>query len=241
MKQENNHFWIGGKNTVLEVIKHNPNRIKQILYSQDLKIDRNNYKKIKFTRSNNHEFEIIFKDSSFVHQGIAAQIKKTEYQNDKGIQNLTDNQNIVIIDNISDPRNLGSIIRTCVAFGVKILILEKGVNIDSHYLYKSASGATEHINFIKVSNINNAIRLLKKNNFFIYSSNLKSKKFLEEINFSENNCIILGSESKGVRQLVLKNSDETFKIAQTKNIDSLNVSNSAAIILNHLFQKKRAR
>jgi len=124
---------------------------------------------------------------------------------------------------------------------VEILILEKGVNIDSHYLYKSASGATEHINFIKVSNINNAIKLLKKNNFFIYSSNLKSKKYLEEINFSENNCIILGSESKGVRQLVLKNSDETFKIAQTKNIDSLNVSNSAAIILNHLFQKKRAR
>ena len=241
MKQENNHFWIGGKNTVLEVIKHNPNRIKQILYSQDLKIDRNNYKKIKFTRSHNHEFEKIFKDSSFVHQGIAAQIKKTEYENDKGIQNLTDNQNIVIIDNISDPRNLGSIIRTCVAFGVQILILEKGVNIDSYYLYKSASGATEHINFIKVSNINNAIRLLKKNNFFIYSSNLKSKKHLEEINFSENNCIILGSESKGVRQLVLKNSDETFKIAQTKNIDSLNVSNSAAIILNHLFQKKRAR
>jgi len=241
MKQENNHFWIGGKNTVLEVIKRNPNRIKQILYLQDIKINQNNYKKIKFTRSNNHEFERIFKDSNFVHQGVAAQIKKTEYKNDKGIQNLTDNQNIVIIDNISDPRNLGSIIRTCVAFGVKILILEKGVNIDSHYLYKSASGATEHINFIKVSNINNAIKLLKKNNFFIYSSNLKSKKFLEEINFSENNCIILGSESKGVRQLVLKNSDETFKIAQTKNIDSLNVSNSAAIILNHLFQKKRAR
>ena len=241
MKQENNHFWIGGKNTVFEVIKHSPNRIKQIFYLQDLKINQSNYKKIKFVKSNSHEFERIFKDCNFVHQGMAALIKKTEYKNDKEINNLNNNQNIVIIDNINDPRNLGSIIRTCVAFGVQFIILEKGISIDSHYLYKSASGATEHVNFIKVSNINNAIKLLKKKNFFIYSSDLKSKKFLDEINFSENNCVILGSESKGVRQLILKNSDETFKIAQTKNIDSLNVSNSAAIILNHLFQKKRAR
>ena len=241
MKQENNHFWIGGKNTVFEVIKHSPNRIKQIFYLQDLKINQSNYKKIKFVKSTNHEFERIFKDCNFVHQGMAALIKKTEYKNDKEINNLNNNQNIVIIDNINDPRNLGSIIRTCVAFGVQFIILEKGISIDSHYLYKSASGATEHVNFIKVSNINNAIKLLKKKNFFIYSSDLKSKKFLDEINFSENNCVILGSESKGVRQLILKNSDETFKIAQTKNIDSLNVSNSAAIILNHLFQKKRAR
>ena len=146
-----------------------------------------------------------------------------------------------MLDGIEDPRNIGSIIRSAVAFDFKYIILEKSINIDGHYLFKSASGATEHINFIKVSNLNNAINLLKKNNFYIYASSLNSKKFLDQISFHTNNCIILGSESKGVKKLLLQNSDETFKINQTDKIDSLNVSNSAAVIFNHLYQKKRAR
>ena len=240
MKQENNLFWIGGKNTVLEVIRSKKRRIKKIFLTKtnQFNLERKN---IEFKICNNLEIDSIFKDNSFVHQGIAALVEKTPSDKDKSLNNIPGNENTVMLDGIEDPRNIGSIIRSAVAFDFKYLILEKSINIDSHYLFKSASGATEHINFIKVSNLNNAINLLKKNNFYIYASSLNSEKFLDEMSFHTNNCIILGSESKGVKKLLLQNSDETFKINQTDKIDSLNVSNSAAVIFNYLYQKKRAR
>jgi len=239
MKQENNYFWIGGKNTVIEVIKNNKREIKKIL------LNKNNSKTlpkndIPFKISSTSEIDNIFNDKDFVHQGIAALVKKTQTFKDNHIKNIKKNENVIILDNIYDPRNIGSIIRSAVAFEIRYIILEKTVNINSHYLFKSASGATENIEFIKLSNLNNAITLLKKNNFYVYTSSLQAKKNLEDINFHTNNCIILGSESRGVKKLLLKNSDETFKINQSKNIESLNVSNSAAIILNHIYQKKRA-
>lgn len=239
MKQENNYFWIGGKNTVIEVIKNKKRGIKKILLSKNNSktLPKNN---IPFKVSNTSEIDKIFDDKDFVHQGIAALVKNTQTFKDNHIKNIKKNENVIILDNIYDPRNIGSIIRSAVAFEIKYIILEKSVNINSHYLFKSASGATENIEFIKLSNLNNAITLLKKNNFYVYTSSLQAKKNLEDINFHTNNCIILGSESRGVKKLLLKNSDETFKINQSKNIESLNVSNSAAIILNHLYQKKRA-
>ena len=239
MKQENNYFWIGGKNTVIEVIKNKKREIKKILLNKNNSktLPKNN---IPFKISNTSEIDNIFDDKDFVHQGIAALVKNTQTFKDNHIKNIKKNENVIILDNIYDPRNIGSIIRSAVAFEIKYIILEKSVNINSHYLFKSASGATENIEFIKLSNLNNAIALLKKNNFYVYTSSLQAKKNLEDINFHTNNCIILGSESLGVKKLLLKNSDETFKIKQSKNIESLNVSNSAAIILNHLYQKKRA-
>lgn len=239
MKQENNYFWIGGKNTVIKVIKNKKREIKKILLNKNNSktLPKNN---IPFKISNTSEIDNIFDDKDFVHQGIAALVKNTQTFKDNHIKNIKKNENVIILDNIYDPRNIGSIIRSAVAFEIKYIILEKSVNINSHYLFKSASGATENIEFIKLSNLNNAITLLKKNNFYVYASSLQAKKNLEDINFHTNNCIILGSESRGVKKLLLKNSDETFKIKQSKNIESLNVSNSAAIILNHLYQKKRA-
>ena len=239
MKQENNYFWIGGKNTVIEVIKNNKREIKKILLNKNNSeiLPKNN---IPVKISNISEIDNIFDDKDFVHQGIAALVKNTQTFKDNHIKNIKKNENVIILDNIYDPRNIGSIIRSAVAFEIKYIILEKSVNINSHYLFKSASGATENIEFIKLSNLNNAITLLKKNNFYVYTSSLQAKKNLEDINFHTNNCIILGSESHGVKKLLLKNSDETFKINQSQNIESLNVSNSAAIIFNHLYQKKRA-
>ena len=111
-------------------------------------------------------------------------------------------------------------------------------NSEIFWSFKSASGATEYVNFIKVSNLNNAIKLLKKNNFYIYATSLNSNFYLDKIDFHTKNCLILGSESKGIKKLILKNSDIVFKIRQSSKIDSLNVSNSAAIILSTLYKKR---
>jgi len=232
MKQKDNFFWVGGKHTIHEISKWKKRNIKQVLsikknYSskglQEIVVDAKKINKI-------------FNDPTFVHQGLAALVEKTKFLKDKDIKNIPDNSNIALLDNINDIRNIGSIIRNCAAFEISYLIIEKKINIDSHYLFKSASGATEHIQFIKVSNLNTAIQELKKNSFFIFSTSLNAKKRIDEISFGSKNCIVLGSEAEGVRNLISKNSDEHFKIKHSSKVDSLNVSNTSAVIFNHLYQ-----
>lgn len=233
MADVNNFFWIGGKNTIHEVIKWKKRSVKQVLstkkfyslgYEQETLVDVKKINKI-------------FNDPTFAHQGIAALVEKTKFLKERDIKNIPDNSNIVLLDNINDIRNIGSIIRNCAAFEISFIIIEKKTTIDTHYLFKSASGATEHVQFIKVSNLNTAIHELKKNGFFVFSSSLEAKKNIEEVSFGNKNCIILGSEEKGVKNLINKNSDEIFKIKHSSKVDSLNVSNSSAVILNHLYQK----
>ena len=134
-------------------------------------------------------------------------MEKTKFLKERDIKNIPDNSNIILLDNINDIRNIGSIIRNCAAFEISFIIIEKKTTIDTHYLFKSASGATEHVQFIKVSNLNTAIQELKKNGFFVFSSSLEAKKNIEEVSFGNKNCIILGSEEKGVKNLINKNSD----------------------------------
>ena len=206
--------------------------IKQILSTKKINTSNNPQETLVDPKKINK----IFNDPTFVHQGLAALVEKTEFLKDKDIKNIPDHSNIVLLDNVNDIRNIGSIIRNCAAFEISHLIIEKKINIDTHYLFKSASGATEHIQFIKVTNLNTAILELKRNGFFVFSTSLHAKKTIKEINFGSKNCIVLGSEGEGVRNLISKNSDEHFKIKHSSKVDSLNVSNTSAIILNHLYQ-----
>ncbi|MDC3023742.1 RNA methyltransferase, partial [Pelagibacteraceae bacterium] len=99
---------------------------------------------------------------------------------------------------------------------------------------KSASGAAEIVNYIRVTNIRRAISFLKKNNYWIYgfdSSNINNSK----LNFSKKSVLVFGSEGKGIRELVKKECDEIMQINMKNNlkfeIDSLNVSNATSIAL----------
>ena len=105
----------------------------------------------------------------------------------------------------------------------------------SQEMYKSASGGMEFINIIKVSNLNNAIEILKKNQVWIYGldGNSKSSSVFKE-NFDKRLAFVLGSENLGIKNLVKQNCDKIFRIPINSNIGSLNVSNAAAAILSIL-------
>ena len=101
-------------------------------------------------------------------------------------------------------------------------------------LYKSASGAAEIVNYIRVTNIRRAISFLKKNNYWIYGFD-SSKNKNSKLNFSQKSVLVFGSEGKGIRELVKKECDEIMQINMKNNlkfeIDSLNVSNATSIAL----------
>ena len=156
----------------------------------------------------------------------------------KNLENLLQDNNlntVVFLDQINDPRNIGSIIRNCVAFNIKYLILENNsVNLKSNAMHKASSGYIENISIIEVSNINNALIKLKKENFFIYGMDSNAGKELASVNFVKKKIIILGSEGKGIRKNVSEKCNQLIKIKMNKETESLNVSNASAIILHHI-------
>ena len=105
-------------------------------------------------------------------------------------------------------------------------------------LYKSASGCVEHLKIFQVSNINTTLKYLRDKNFWIYGFTANSDKNFTEVKWNGNNVLLFGSEGHGLNQHTKKYTDFSVKININKNIESLNISNSAAIVFHHINQQK---
>ena len=173
-----------------------------------------------------------------IHQGIVVYADSLPV---KAISDIGNEEDLVIIlDSLNDPQNVGSIIRTAYAFGVTTIIYSKHNSFEiTPFLIKSASGAFENVKLIEVTNLNKTIDFLKKNNFWIVGLDSKSKIEISSVPKDLKKAVVFGSENKGIKKLILDNCDfkVKVKIKKDKLIDSLNVSNAAAITLFE-FRKK---
>lgn len=232
-----NSYWISGIHAVQAALNNKERNVLEIAVLEENLNKLLNANKIKISIQNKKFFNKIFKseDKNFTHQGVAAKIRPLLKKN---LENLLQDNNlntVVFLDQINDPRNIGSIIRNCVAFNIKYLILENNsVNLKSNAMHKASSGYIENISIIEVSNINNALIKLKKENFFIYGMDSNAGKELASVNFVKKKIIILGSEGKGIRKNVSEKCNQLIKIKMNKETESLNVSNASAIILHHI-------
>ena len=173
-----------------------------------------------------------------IHQGIVVYADSLPVKVISDIRNEEDL--VIILDSLNDPQNVGSIIRTAYAFGVKTIIYSKHNSFEiTPFLIKSASGAFENVKLIEVTNLNKTIDFLKKNNFWIVGLDSKSKIEVSSVPKDLKKAVVFGSENKGIKKLILDNCDFRVKvnIKKDKLIDSLNVSNAAAITLFE-FRKK---
>ena len=232
-----NSYWISGIHAVQAALNNKERDVLEVVVLEENLNKLLNTNKIKISVQNKKFFNKIFKseDINFTHQGIAAKIRPLLKKN---LENLLQDNNlntVVFLDQINDPRNIGSIIRNCVAFNIKYLILENNsVNLKSNAMHKASSGYIENISIIEVSNINNALIKLKKENFFIYGMDSNGGRELGSVNFVKKKIIILGSEGKGIRKNVSEKCNQLIKIKMNKETESLNVSNASAIILHHI-------
>ena len=173
-----------------------------------------------------------------IHQGIVVYADSLPV---KAISDIRNEEDLVIIlDSLNDPQNVGSIIRTAYAFGVKTIIYSKHNSFEiTPFLIKSASGAFENVKLIEVTNLNKTIDFLKKNNFWIVGLDSKSEIEISSVPKDLKKAVVFGSENRGIKKLILDNCDFRVKvnIKKDKLIDSLNVSNAAAITLFE-FRKK---
>jgi len=232
-------YWIGGKQATKAAILNPSRKIFEIKISKENKEFAENLiklskKKFQVSYIENKKLNKIFK-SSINHQGIAALVgSKKNITTEDILEQLREKNNplVVVLDDITDQRNIGSIIRSCVAFFVDaIFIPKKNFNENNESMNKSASGGVEYVPIIPIINVSNLLEKLKANDFWVLGLDLETTKEITSYKWSKKNAIVLGSEGKGMKKLVKKNCDELIKIKINPKIDSLNVSNAMAAAL----------
>ena len=170
------------------------------------------------------------------HQGIVAKVTPFKYCEVSDILEVAERKNekpfIVILDEIEDPHNLGSIIRTAELCGVHGIIIPKRRNVGvTSTVYKCSAGAIEHMKIAKVTNINATIDILKEKGIWIYGADIEGKDFSYNTDVSGACALIIGSEGKGISSLTLKKCDLLVKIPMIGKINSLNASVATAVLL----------
>ena len=236
-------FFIIGKHAVIEALKNPKRKVlrvflteesKKIIYRENQNIDL--LKSVKIHFKTKKELDNYSNRENLLHQGFVAEIEHLEEINLKDfIKNKNKYMNFVCINDVTDPRNIGSLIRSAAAFNLNGLIVkERSFPSESKLMYKAASGGIEYLNIFKVSNINTTLKFLRENNFWIYGFDSSSKKKITDTKWSNNNILLFGSEGYGIKKHTLKYADFLVKIGINKKIESLNISNSAAIVFHYI-------
>ncbi len=175
------------------------------------------------------------------NQGIIAEASPIKYLDlNDFLENLKKDQPLMLLlDGITDVRNFGAIARTSLAAGVDGIIIPQGGNVQiTDDAIKSSAGALLKIPVIRVIHLKDAIYQLRSYNFSIIAATEKATKTIYEADFKKPIGLILGNEEKGIQPTLLKLCDDTIKIPIIGNIDSLNVSVSAGIIIYEIFRQR---
>ncbi len=176
------------------------------------------------------------------HQGIIAKVESYQYRDFEEILSkiqLKKTFAVLILDHLFDPQNLGSILRSAHAFGVDLVILPKdrSVNI-SPTVVRLSAGSSEYLSICKEANLNRVIKEFKKIDAWVFGADLTNGQDINNVEFDKKTVLVMGSEKKGMSRLVKDNCDYLVKIPINKDVDSLNVSAAASIILYEINQQQ---
>ena len=198
-------------------------------------------KDVKVYFKTKKELDKYCKNENILHQGYVAEIEKLEDLSLKEfIKTKKKNKTFICLQGVTDPRNIGSIIRSASAFNIDGIIVK-----DRHYpetskaMYKASSGSIEYINVFKVSNINTTLKFLREKNFWVYGFDSHAKKDFSEVEWKGDNILLFGSEGFGLNEKTEKYVDYSVKIKINKDLESLNISNSASIVFFHINKAKK--
>lgn len=228
-----------GKNAVLEALKSQM-QINKVSFSKSINrkdvaeiIALCEEKKIPYTWVEKEKLDQLGK----AHQGVAGFASPIDYVS---LDSLLQHEGLlVILDGITDPHNLGAILRSAHAFGAVGIVLPKrrSATLDE-VSFKASAGAAAHLPIARVSNLRDAVDACKERGFWVYGADLQGKNFLPQVAFDKKAVIIIGSEDKGIGDLLKKNCDVLYKIPMG-DFDSLNASVAAGISFYQYFIQHR--
>jgi len=239
-------FLIVGKHAVVEALKNPSRKIERVFVTEDAqkKVNRENqslnlFKNLQVFYKSRRELDNLCGRDETAHQGLVVEVEQLEEVTLKEfiLDNKNKNINLIALEEVTDPRNIGSIIRSAVAFNIDgIIVKERSFPSKSKLLYKSASGGAEHLKIFKVSNVNTTLRFLKTKNFWISGFDVSANKDFTKNKWDGKNVLLFGSEGFGLKSKTLMHSDFKFKVKMNTNIESLNISNTVSVVCHHIYQ-----
>ena len=240
-------FFIVGKHPVIEALKNSKRKVLRVFLTEESKktIHRENQKRnllkdVKVFFKTKKELDKYSTKENLMHQGYVAEIEHLDDIVLKEFIKEKENLNIVCIDQVTDPRNIGSIIRSIASFKIDgIIVKDRHFPAESKLMYKSASGCMEHINIFKVSNINTTLKYLREKNFWVYGFDSNAKQDFTDLKWEGNNILLFGSEGYGISKHTLNYTDYLVKITINNKVESLNISNSASIVFHYINKIKK--
>ncbi len=170
------------------------------------------------------------------HQGILAFVARVQYMDlQQVIDHVVSNGDLplfLMLDGVTDVRNIGAIARSAVCCGAQAIIIpDKGVGALNEEAMKSSAGALEQIHICRVNSLLKALDTMHLNGIKVFTSEMRAEQNVFELPFTDPCCIIMGDEGKGVQPYLAKAADHFFKIPMAANFDSFNVSVATGIIL----------
>ncbi len=217
-------------------LKNNNRVIKNLYIADSASHLCNNNRNVKAQIKDKKFFSQLLGDVN--HQNIAIEVSPLTPPHYETFLNQSQ-CTILILDQITDPHNVGAIIRNASAFGVDCIIMPQDNSPpESGIIAKTSAGALETVPIIYVTNIVHFIKEAKSHGFWCYGADGNAKISIDEEKFASKKIIIMGSEGKGMRKLVREHCDILIKIPTSGTIESLNVSCAAAVILHTIYNQK---
>lgn len=199
-------------------------------------------KGIQITEVDSHKLDSMSETGA--HQGVIALCAAAEYKTVEDILNIAKEKGeppfIVILDRVTDPRNLGSVIRTANCAGVHGVIISKHDSVGlTSVCAKASAGAVEYTPVARVNNLAKTIDELKKQNIWVTGADASGERDLYESDLKGAVAIVIGSEGEGISRLVLDKCDFKVKIPMKGNVNSLNASVAAALFIYEAARQNR--
>ena len=231
------NFFINKSELAVEVLKEISN------VEQYGKSELGKEKNIVIQYVDKHKLDEV--STSHSHQGVIAQVSEYKYwELDELIESVkakNEDPFFIILDEITDPHNLGSIIRTADAVGAHGVIIPKRRSVHiTPVVAKASAGAVEYVPVCKVTNIVNTIKKLKDEGLWIAAADMDGQTFYEQ-NLTGALGLVIGSEGFGISRLVKQNCDFTVKMPMIGNVSSLNASVAGGILLYEIFRQRMKR
>lgn len=238
--------YIYGRNPVMELLKNG--RAIDKLYVQKGELKGSIGKILSLAKDNGIIVQRVEREKldslskGEVHQGVVAFTAQFEYKTVedgfKLAQEKGEDPFFVILDGIEDTHNLGAIIRTAECAGAHAVIIPKRRSaMVNETVYKASAGAVDNMNIVHVTNLNQTIKDLKDRNVWVYGLDMDGEKYTKA-NLTGALALVVGSEGKGLSELVKKNCDAIVSLPMFGKTNSLNASNAAAIAMYEVLRQK---
>lgn len=231
-------MFVSGRNNVKEILKENifiKKAFCQDNFNEQDIINLLKKKNILIEYMEKRKLDNLVKNN---HQGIILEVDDYKYFMIDDLIKNKDNCNIIILDHIEDPHNLGAIVRTAEAIGFDgiILPLNRSVSVNETVM-KTSVGTLFNVKICQVTNLVNTIKYLKKNGFWIYGADMNGENF-SKTKYANKTCLIIGNEGKGLSRIVRDECDFFVSIPMVGKVNSLNASVAAGILMYSIALKK---